>query len=54
MLNLLDISKIGSMILRLNWYKLLTDKWAEKAPWTIYRPDKKIENSAEELEMNFP
>ena len=29
------------MIQRLNSYNLLTDKVAEKVPWTIYRLDKK-------------
>ena len=29
------------MIQLLNSYNLLTDKVAEKVPWTIYRPDKK-------------
>ena len=41
MLTLLDISKVYSMIQRLNSYNLLTDKVAEKVPWTIYRPDEK-------------
>ena len=36
---LLDISKICYMIQGLNSYNLLTDKVAEKVPWTIYRPD---------------
>ena len=29
------------MIQRLNLYNFLTEKEAEKVPWTIYRPDKK-------------
>ena len=41
MLTLLDISEICSMIQRINSYNLLTEKVAEKVPWTIYRPDKK-------------
>ena len=41
MLTLLDISEVCSMIQLLNSYNLLTDKVAEKVPWTIYRPDKK-------------
>ena len=53
MLTLLDISEICSMIQRLNSYNLLTDKVAEKVPWSIYRPDKKSEESIRELEMNF-
>ena len=43
MLTLVDISEICSMIQRLNSYNLVTDKVAEKVPWTIYRPDKKSE-----------
>ena len=54
MLMLLDISEICSMIQRLNSCNLLTDKVAEKTPWTIYRPDEKHERSTGELEMNFP
>ena len=42
------------MIQCLNLYKLLTDKVAEKLPWTIYRSDKKSEKSIGELEMNSP
>ena len=41
MLTLLDISEICSVIQRINSYNLLTEKVAEKVPWTIYRPDKK-------------
>ena len=54
MLTLLDISEICSMIQRLNSYNLLIDKVDEKAPWTIYRLDKKSEKSIEVLEINFP
>ena len=42
------------MIQRLNSFNLLTDKVAEKVPWTIYRPDKKSKKSIGESEMNFP
>ena len=42
------------IFLRLNSYSLLTDKVAEKAPWTIYRLDKKNEKGIRESEMNFP
>ena len=42
MLKLLDISKIYYMIQGLNSYNLLTEKVAEKVPWTIYRPLKKL------------
>ena len=42
------------MIQRLNSYNLLTDKVAEKVPWTIYRPGEKSEKSIRELEINFP
>ena len=38
------------MIQRLNSYNLLTDKVAEKVPWTIYWPDKKSKKSIGELE----
>ena len=38
---------------QLNSYNLLTDKVAEKAPWTVYRGDKKSEKSIGVLEMNF-
>ena len=54
MLTLLDIPVVCSMIQRLNSYNLLTDKVAEKIPWTIYRPDKKSEKSVGESELNFP
>ena len=37
MLMLVGISEICSMIKRLNSYNLLTDKVAEKVPWTIYK-----------------
>ena len=42
------------MTQRHNSFNLLTDKVAEKVPWTIYRPDKKSKKSIEESEMNFP
>ena len=35
------------MIQRLKSYNLLTNKVAEKGPWTIYRPDKKAKNVSE-------
>ena len=54
MFTLLDISKVCSMIQRLNSYNLLTDKVTEKVPGTIYRPDKKGKNSIGESKMNFP
>ena len=41
MLMLLGISETFSMIQRLNSYNSLTDKVAEKFPWTNYRPDNK-------------
>ena len=41
MLTLLDISEICSMIQRLNSYNLVTEKFVENVPGTIYRPDKK-------------
>ena len=41
MLALLGISEICSMIEILNSHNLLTDKVAEKVPWTTYRPGKK-------------
>ena len=40
MLDLLVIFEVRSTIQRLNSYNLLTDKVAEKVPYTIYRPDK--------------
>ena len=40
MLTLLDISMMCPMIQRLNSYNLLTEKVAEKVPWTISRSDK--------------
>ena len=55
MFKLLDISEICYMIQRLNSYNLLTDKMAEKVPWTIYRPyEKKLKKSTGKLELNFP
>ena len=51
MLMLLDVL---SMIQRLNWYNLLTDKVVEKVPWTIYRPNEKSKESIGEPEINFP
>ena len=54
MLTLGDMSKVCSMIQRLNSYNLLTDKVTEKVPYTIYRPDKKNKKSIGESEMNFP
>ena len=54
MLKLLDMSEICYMIQNLNSYNLLTDKVAERLPWTIYRPDEKIYKSTRELEINFP
>ena len=54
MLKLLDISEICYIIQRLNSYSLLTNKVAEKVPWTIYRLDEKSLKSTSELEMNFP
>ena len=54
MLTLRDISEVCSMIQRLNSYNLLTDKVAEKVPWTIYRPDKKSKkNISEGQKWNF-
>ena len=41
MLKVLDISEICYLIQKPNSYNLLTDKVAEKVPWTIYRPDEK-------------
>ena len=41
MFKLLHISEICYIIQRLNSYNLLTNKVAEKVPWTIYRPDEK-------------
>ena len=41
MLTSLDISEICSMIQSLNSYNLVTEKKADKVPWTIYIPDKK-------------
>ena len=41
MLTLLDISEICSMIQRLSSYNLVTEKFVENVPGTIYRPDKK-------------
>ena len=38
----MDISKIYYMIHGLNSYNLLTQKVAEKVPWTIYRQLKKL------------
>ena len=54
MLTSLDISEICSMIQRLNSYNFLTEKLAEKFPWTIYRLDKKSAKNIGVLEMNFP
>ena len=56
MLKLPALSETGMcyMIQRLNSYNLLTDKVAEKVPWTIYWPDKKSKKSIGESEMNFP
>ena len=54
MLTLLDIFKVCPMIQRLSSSNLLTDKVAEKVPWTIFIPDKKREKSIGESEMNFP
>ena len=55
MLTLLDISEAYSTIQKLNSYNLVTDKVAEKVPWTIYRPDKrKSEKGIVESEINFP
>ena len=47
MLTLLDISEVSSMIQRFKSYNLLTNKVAEKGPWTIYRPDTKAKNVSE-------
>ena len=53
MLMLLDISEICSMIQRLNSYNLLTDKVAEKVPWTVYRPDKNVKRVSESWKWTF-
>ena len=53
MLVLLDISKVCSMIQKLNSYNLLTDKVTEKVPRTIYTPNEKSGKSIGESEMNF-
>ena len=42
------------MIQRLNSYNLLTDKVAEKVPWTIYRPDKKAKKLSQNQKWTFP
>ena len=44
MLKFLGISEICYIIQKFNSYNLLTNKVAEKVPWTIYRPDKKAKN----------
>ena len=54
MLKLLDISKISYMIQWLNSYNLLTEKVAEKLPWTIYRPEKKVEFTDSTLTIYWP
>ena len=53
MLKLLDISKIYYMIQGLNSYNLLTEKVAEKVPWTIYRPLKKAKKVVESWKWTF-
>ena len=54
MLKLLDISKICYIIQRSNSYHLAKNKFAEKDPGTIYRPDEKSYKSTGKMEINFP
>ena len=53
MLPLLDIYELCSMIQRRHSYNLLTDKVAEKVPWTIYRPDKISKKISESRKWTF-